>query len=378
MKPDIATSMTNGERGTPVAWALPASSWRWRLAAVMVLLALAVAALRATRSPVLAAARRAAAEWHVPPSLLLAMAFTESRLSLSSGDAAQSGLIRLMSWRRSRSMARAAELLHTSPDRLQGDMQRSFEGAAALLADAAAQTGVAATAPLADWGPALRAFNGAGDPLADALYAEDVLAQVSAGFRGVDDSGRRIELGAQSTWPRMAAVLPTRNAPPEVVGADFAAWLPASPAAQRPPHAAGPRPVRFIVIHTTELPFSSSVAYFRRPTTAVAAHYLVRASDGAVVQLVDEGMVAFHDACFNDESIGVEHEGFVAAGRRWYSDELYRASARLVREIARRHGIPLDRAHVLGHGETPDCSEHVDPGPDWDWDRYMRYLQGPA
>jgi N-acetyl-anhydromuramyl-L-alanine amidase AmpD len=117
------------------------------------------------------------------------------------------------------------------------------------------------------------------------------------------------------------------------------------------------------------------VEYFRRPGTKVGAHYLVDSVAGTTIQMADERMVVFHDACFNDESIGIEHEGYVEAGALWYSDELYRASARLVRDIARRHDIPLDRSHILGHGEAPDCSDHTDPGPGWDWERFMAEVE---
>ncbi|RYE89807.1 MAG: N-acetylmuramoyl-L-alanine amidase [Myxococcales bacterium] len=134
-------------------------------------------------------------------------------------------------------------------------------------------------------------------------------------------------------------------------------------------------PVRAIVLHTAEGTAASAVAWFRRPGSTVSAHYVVRASDGVVVQLVDEDDVAFHDACFNETTIGIEHEGFAGDPGRWYTPALYEASARLVRDIAARHGLPLDRAHVVGHDEAPDCSEHDDPGPGWDWAGYEHRLR---
>jgi MYXO-CTERM domain-containing protein len=30
----------------------------------------------------------------------------------------------------------------------------------------------------------------------------------------------------------------------------------------------------------------------------------------------------------------------------------------------------------MGHGETPDCSTHYDPGGGWDWTKYMNYVKG--
>ena len=59
---------------------------------------------------------------------------------------------------------------------------------------------------------------------------------------------------------------------------------------------------------------------------------------------------------------------------------MYRSSARLVRHLADKYDVPIDREHILGHVEVPGAT-HTDPGPGWDWDRYMRYVReagGPA
>jgi hypothetical protein len=42
---------------------------------------------------------------------------------------------------------------------------------------------------------------------------------------------------------------------------------------------------------------------------------------------------------------------------------------------ADRYGIPKDRAHIVGHVEVPG-NDHTDPGPNWDWTRYMQYVNG--
>lgn len=52
-------------------------------------------------------------------------------------------------------------------------------------------------------------------------------------------------------------------------------------------------------------------------------------------------------------SLGIEHEGVLVDGARWYTEEMYQASARLVRYLAARYRIPLDREHILGHDELP-------------------------
>jgi hypothetical protein len=54
---------------------------------------------------------------------------------------------------------------------------------------------------------------------------------------------------------------------------------------------------------------------------------------------------------------------------------MYRASAALTRSIADRYGIPKDRTHIVGHSQVPGA-DHTDPGPQWDWNRYMQLVKG--
>ena len=61
---------------------------------------------------------------------------------------------------------------------------------------------------------------------------------------------------------------------------------------------------------------------------------------------------------------------------------MYRSSAALVRYLAHQYGIPLDRAHIIGHDNVPGPTNHLtvvqqwDPGPYWDWNHYMALLHG--
>jgi hypothetical protein len=82
-------------------------------------------------------------------------------------------------------------------------------------------------------------------------------------------------------------------------------------------------------------------------------------------------------------SIGLEHEGFAATGAAWYTESLYQNSATLVRHLSQEYGIPLDRAHVIGHDQVPGilpanvAGMHWDPGPYWDWEHYFDLLHAP-
>jgi hypothetical protein len=320
------------------------------------------------------AARAAAAAAGIAPELLLAVAYAESRGHAASSSPVMRSWIRLHPARASRSPQRGSALAGLSLAQLRRDPSAALQASAALLADAARASGVAPnSAPGRAWAPALGRFHGGRDAVANRLYADEVLALLSTGFQGRDHHGVPFAAPAMALAPAAPLAWPAR--PDHVVGSAFAPFVSASESGQRPLAIPIRRP-RYIVVHTTEGSFPTILEYFQGARTPVSAHYLLRASDGLTVQMVDERAVAFHDACFNEESIGIEHEATAAAGGVWFGDALYRASARLVRDVARRHDIPLDRAHILGHDEAPDCSAHTDPGPAWDWDRFMGLVRG--
>ena len=144
------------------------------------------------------------------------------------------------------------------------------------------------------------------------------------------------------------------------------------------------RTIDAVVIHDTEGRFVGSVRALQNARRAASAHFIV-SRRGQVVQLVPVHDVAWHagNRSWNLHSIGIEHEGW-ADRRRSYTPAEYRASAQLVAYLAHRWGIPLDRRHVVGHDEVPDpdhpglfggVSHHSDPGPYWDWARYMALVR---
>lgn len=101
----------------------------------------------------------------------------------------------------------------------------------------------------------------------------------------------------------------------------------------------------------------------------LAWHYSIRSADGHVDQHVRTKDVGWHAGNWyvNAKSVGIEHEGFLTDPGAWYTEAMYRASARLVRYLAGRYGIPLDRQHILGHdnvpGPTPRTSRGCTPTP---------------
>ncbi|MFS4093474.1 N-acetylmuramoyl-L-alanine amidase [Streptomyces sp. AF1A] len=164
---------------------------------------------------------------------------------------------------------------------------------------------------------------------------------------------------------------------PRVAGAvDFrgARWVAASPANYRRANRPDDYPVDRIVVHVTQGGYDSAVKVFRDPAYGAAAHYIVR-QDGRVTQLVRELDVAFHagNRDYNERSVGIEHEGFVTRADS-FTEAMYTASARLAAAICGRYGIPVDREHIIGHIEVPG-TDHTDPGPYWDWERYLKKIK---
>ena len=137
-----------------------------------------------------------------------------------------------------------------------------------------------------------------------------------------------------------------------------------------------------IVVHVTEGNFWGSVRWLKSPRAHASSHYVV-SRNGKIVQLVHLSDIAWHAGNWgtNEQSVGIEHEGFTY-GPGGFTDAQYRASARLSAWIARRSLMPIDRRHFIGHRDVPDgrggrggASHHTDPGPRWNWARYLRLVR---
>lgn len=118
-----------------------------------------------------------------------------------------------------------------------------------------------------------------------------------------------------------------------------------------------------IVVHVTQGSAQSVRQWFRDPNAKVSSHYMVT-MDGEIVQFVHEEDTAWAngrvdhptsalvlqrpDANPNWWTISIEHEG---DGLHELTIPQRQASVWLIRDIAKRRNIPLDRKHVVGHHE---------------------------
>lgn len=110
------------------------------------------------------------------------------------------------------------------------------------------------------------------------------------------------------------------------------------------------KPVDKIICHWFGVgTLQSANTRFQKASEQVSSHYGI--SDSIVWQWVKEKDVAYHAGVYtiNQRSIGIEHD---ATTEKSASDETYKTSGKLVREIADRYNIPLDRNHIIGHKEV--------------------------
>ncbi|WP_344011848.1 peptidoglycan recognition family protein [Streptomyces thermospinosisporus] len=173
-------------------------------------------------------------------------------------------------------------------------------------------------------------------------------------------------------WWRVPGVDKPRK--PGEVDYTGARWLAASDANWRRADRPADFRIDMVVVHVTQGDLASAVKAFQDPGHRAATHYIV-GQDGKVTQMIRELDVAYHagNRDYNERSIGIEHEGFVDRPED-FTDAMYESSARLTARICARYDIPVDREHIIGHVEVPG-TDHTDPGPHWDWDRYMKLVR---
>lgn len=382
----------------------------------------------------------AAAEYHVPQSVLLGVSYlqsrwdshagapsvtggygpmhlTDARTALASaphhsegtedarGDSARAALLPRTEVpvpadlpARLETLPEAAELTGLSARDLRTDPTANVAGGAALLAAAQKELGEPLSQDPADWYGAVARFSGADDRATAAAYANDVFDVLRTGEERTTDAGQRIALAAQpGLAPDTAQLVRTGLRKPKAGDTECprtvsCEWIPAPYEEfgdnDYGNHDLGDRPasqsIKYIVIHDTEGAWEGVLNLVQDPTY-VSWNYTLRSTDGHIAQHVKAKDVAWHAGNWyiNAKSIGLEHEGFLANPDAWYTEAMYRSSARLVKYLSAKYGIPLDRQHILGHDNVPGpttstvAGMHTDPGPYWDWRHYFALLGHP-
>jgi hypothetical protein len=297
-----------------------------------------------------------------------------------------------------RTLDRAATMTGLSTSSLRMNPVANICAGAALLASYHR-----GSAPgLRAWSGAVARYSTASDQPTALRFAREVYAVIRSGEARTTNDGQRVRLVAHPgarvdlAQVRELGLTVPQDRPrmdcPTSLGCE---WVPApyqqygaDPGAYGN-HDLANRPhdlkIDYIVIHDTEGSWDTALQLVQDPTY-LGWHYTVRSSDGQIAAHLDPKDIGWHAGNWyvNMHSIGVEHEGFAAQGSTWYTESLYESSAALVRHLAHRYGVPIDRAHIIGHDQVPGITPanvagmHWDPGPYWDWEHYMSLLGHPV
>ncbi len=369
----------------------------------------------------------AAKEFGVPVSLLLAVGYNESRWEPHGTEPSVDGGYGLMDLtarsfavasargapaagpprqvtldKTNYTLAEAARLLHVSQATLQASERQNIRGGAAVLASLARKVnGGRLPTTLGGWYAAVAAYTGDTVAQTAELFASDVFSTLRTGASLVTPDGQDMRLAATpGVRPdrHLVARLGLRqqrasSTPVDCPASLHCRFIPAAykkngsvtnygnyDTAKRPTDLK----INSIVIHDTEGSYASAIATFQNSQSYVSANYVIQSSTGDITEMVRPQNVAWAvgDWYYNTHSISIEHEGFAAQGATWYTEAMYRASAELVRYLANRYHVPVNRAHIIGHDNVPGptdaytAAQHWDPGPFWNWTRYLAMVQG--
>lgn len=297
----------------------------------------------------------------------------------------------------------AAGLIGKDGISLRLDPAANISGGAALLASYQRSLGlpVGADTDAGQWYGAVALYSGASEDGVARVFADDVYAVLAAGAARTTNTGEQLSVPAFFGVPdrdQLARTGLRKSGPSSDVDCPVALaceWLPAPYQAVGDPalgdygnHDKGDRPntgkIDYIIIHDTEGGWQGTLNLVQDPNW-VSWQYTMRSADGKTWQHVKHKDVAWQAGNWyvNMHSIGIEHEGRAAQGATWYTEPMYRNSARLVRYLAHKYRIPLDRGHIIGHDQVPGTipgtvrGMHWDPGPYWDWEHYFTLLGAP-
>jgi len=365
---------------------------------------------------------QAAEEFGVPLSVLMSVGYNESRWEQHPGEPSASGGYGVMhltdydlaSVHGSKgeeeemnlssaddpamhTLQEAAELLQVEPDVLKHDMEQNIRGGAALLAEYARDTVGELPADSGDWYGAVAKYAGSDVAEVATDFADVVYDTINSGVERTTREGNHAVIAPQAVTPNPSTADPLHLRNADKTGANCpnglnCRYLPAAykqysgsstdygnyDLANRP---ADGLDIRYIIIHDVEGSYQSAIKTFLGKSY-VSSHYVIDSTNGNVTEMVHPENVPWHAGnwYFNSHSIGIEHSGFAVEGATWYSEQMYQASAKLVKYLAERYDIPLDRQHILGHDDLPGLAPsnhtrmHWDPGAFFDWGHYFDLL----
>lgn len=363
----------------------------------------AASSLQPAQGPLAQHARTTAAAHDVPGDLVLAIAVVERGLMLPAHrtlrDDDEVPIAGILELRRAHfdSLARGADLLGASEERLQTETDLGTEAGILVLAELGREVG-ASLDDWRSWAPAVEKLSGYRDSAQAKDYAAEVFRVLRAGGTFPAREGEEVVIAPHPEVPIPLTLSPPAMralATPEFPGAT---WFQTS--CTNKCNTTRNQTIDSIVIHDTEGGWHASVATLQYdPNKSV--HYIIDEDGSRVGQFIPESYMGWHagNSCWNNRSIGIEHVGYASKS---FDIALYKKSVELVNSIRQRHDIPLDRARIVGHYQIPNpnkigqcvsecrlgldacmkssdyggASRHTDPGYNWQWCQYMEMLGG--
>ncbi|HEY1167244.1 MAG TPA: N-acetylmuramoyl-L-alanine amidase [Chitinophaga sp.] len=301
-----------------------------------------------------------------------------------------------------------AKLSNITPAQFKKDVRLQILAVAKFLSQQAGAQRLAANAGVESFEPVLEKLSeipndGSGvNTYARSLYTYDIYEHLQQGFKTPSLELAPVKVQLEKVYP--ARTLRTLQSPGTQVDYDNDRVLSAEevsllstdygPAKWDQAHTnnwatrtGGQKPTN-VTVHTAEGSYAGTISWFNNGTAKVSAHYVIRSSDGQVTQMVREKDRAYHVLNHNNYTIGIEHEGFVAASS-WYTTKMYNSSAALVRDICSSWSIDPKKCfkgaassgtnpqpvsvRIKGH-QHYSGNTHTDPGKYWNWTKYYNLI----
>jgi N-acetyl-anhydromuramyl-L-alanine amidase AmpD len=153
-----------------------------------------------------------------------------------------------------------------------------------------------------------------------------------------------------------------------------AVWHPAHETNYRDAARERSHDINAVIVHVSNASYKSTWRYFQTPRRYESVHYVVGMA-GQVAQLVRHADIGLHSGTryYDNHSVGIEHACYSGDASSW-TDELYRASARLTAYVCRRHNVRVDKQHILLHRAVSQTGTTC-PGPVFDLDKYLSLVR---
>ncbi len=290
------------------------------------------------------------------------------------------------------SLLEGAKLIGANPDDVAVNESLNIRAAAALLSSIADSLQIDRS-NINNWRPVIEKFSGIPQAYVQPFYSYEVFMALS---KGVVSSGIRITQNNEVSISQFPDYVKPNGKITKISASQSADYPPAEWLGS-PNYTPDDIQQLFLVVHVTQETFAGTISLFEDPSYQASAHYLVRSSDGKIVQFVREHDKAWHVRCWNSYMIGVEHEGWVSQPQ-WFTEAMYESSAALFRHLVTTYNIPVDSNRIIGHYQwskswwvnwvdkvwdpahpnasfDPTCNNHTDPGPYWDWHHFFNLIE---